>query len=78
MTELSSVNECRKTRPVSDPYEVWDVGFCLYNVISKQKSPKGEAADPYARWTVATTGGEYNEIGDMYASEVKRMGVRVK
>lgn len=76
MSELSSVNECRKTRPASDPYEVWDVGFCYYLVIAKQKSPKGEAADPYARWTV-TTVGEYAETGDMYAAEVKRMGRRV-
>ena len=78
MTELSTRNECRKTRPASDPYELWDVGFCYYAVVSKQKSPAGEAKDPYARWTVVSLGGEYRETGDMYAAEVKRLGRRVK
>lgn len=76
MSELSSTNECRKTRPADDPYEVWDMGFCYYLVLAKQKSPKGEAADPYARWTVRSVG-EYNETGDMYAAEVKRYGRKV-
>lgn len=74
--ELSSVNECRKTRPESDPYEVWDMGFCHYLVLKKYKSPKAEASDPTARWLVASVG-EFHDVGDMYAAEVKRKGRKV-
>lgn len=71
-----AINPCGKTRPATDPYEMWDVGFCVYLVLKKQKSPEGEAKDPYARWTVRSVG-EYAETGDMYAAEVKRMGRKI-
>ena len=78
MTELSSKNECAKTRPKDNPYESWEVpGVGIYHVLKKYKSPKGEAADPYATWFVWCEN-EYNDMGDMYAAEIKRYGRRIK
>lgn len=75
-TTLSTKNDCGKTRPKENPYETWDMGFCLYHVLKKQKSPAGEAKDKFARWTVYAEG-EFCEVGDMYAAEVKRTGRRI-
>lgn len=71
---LSSKNECAKTRPRNDPYEVWATPIGDYLVLKKYKSPRGEAADPYARWLTYCNG----DMGDMYAAEIKKWGVRVK
>lgn len=76
MTELSSTNECRKTRDKNDPYEVWATPIGEYHVLSKQKSPKGEAADPFARWFVYHP--ESGDMGDMYAAEIKKVGWRIR
>ena len=78
MTELSDKNECAKTRPKDDPYESWEVpGVGIYHVLKKYKSPKAEAADPFARWFTYCEN-EYGEMGDMYAAEIKRYGRRIK
>jgi hypothetical protein len=73
---LSSKNECAKTRPTHDPYEVWVTPIGEYRVLKKQKSPKGEAADPHARWFVYHP--ESGDMGDMYAADIKRHGRRVR
>lgn len=70
-------NPCAKSRPKTDPYEMWDMGFCHYLILKKWSSPEKEAADPYARWYVYTVG-EYNEYGDMYAADIKRLGRQVQ
>lgn len=71
-------NPCAKTRPKSDPYESWEVpGIGVYHVLKKYKSPEGEAKDPYARWFVWCEN-EYNDMGDMFAAEIKRHGRRIK
>ena len=76
-------NECGKTRPVEDPYEIWEnphSGF-VFRVLKKYQRPDKEAENPYARWFVAAkspyTYGSW-EMGDAYASEIKQFGVRVK
>ena len=46
---MTNSNTCAKTRPKSDPYESWEVpGIGTFHVLKKYKSPKGEAADPFA------------------------------
>ncbi len=77
MTELSSKNECGKTRPKTDPYESWLVpGIGVHHVLKKYKSPKSEAADPYSRWFCYVEN-EYGESGDVYAHDIMRHGVRI-
>lgn len=75
MSDLSGVNECRKTRDKNEPYEVWETPIGEYRVLSKQKSPKGESADPYARWFVYHP--ESGDMGDMYAADIKKWGRRI-
>lgn len=76
--ELSTKNECAKTRPKTDPYESWVVpGVGTYHVLKKYQSPAKEAANPQARWFVWCEN-EYNEIGDNYVSEIKKFGFRIK
>lgn len=77
MTELSSKNECGKTRPKDNPYESWWTPIGIYHVLKKYKSPKGEAEDPYARWFTLCEN-EYMEMGDMYAADIKKMGYRIR
>lgn len=78
-------NPCAKSRPQSDPYEVWEgvgnfVGW-TWKVLSKQRGPEGEAKDPYSRWFCAVdspmTFG-MTDMGDVYATEVKERAIRVK
>lgn len=76
MNELSSKNECGKTRPKDEPYEVWVTGLGVYHILKKYKSPKGEAADPYSRWFVYHP--ETGDMGDEYASNFKKYGRRIK
>lgn len=76
MTQLSSRNDCAKTRPTSDPYEVWNTPIGDYLVLKKYKSPRGEAADPAARWFVYHP--ESGDMGDMYAAEIKKYGRRIQ
>lgn len=77
MDTLSTKNESGKTRPKDNPYESWWTPIGIYHVLKKYKSPAGEAADPYARW-FCWCENEYNDMGDMYAAEIKRMGRRIK
>jgi len=68
-------NECGKTRPVDQPYEVYrsDDGW-EWRVLKKYQSPEKEAENPYARWYCAVkspfTHGSW-EYGDTYVREVR-------
>lgn len=74
---MANTNPCGKTRDKSNPYESWVVpGLGTYHVLKKYKSPEGEAKDPFARWFTLCEN-EYNEMGDMYAADIKRMGWRI-
>ncbi len=74
-------NECGKTRKQDNPYEVWVAPGFEWRILKKYKSDEAEAADPYARWFMATKGpgtfGTY-ELGDGYAAEVKRYGTLIE
>ena len=75
-------NLCGKTRKTDDPYEVWTGprGF-EWRVLKKYQAPENEAKNPHARWFCAVksdfTYGSF-ELGDVYVSEIKSMGVKVK
>lgn len=66
-------NPAGKTRPKSDPYESWETPIGIYHVLKKNQAPAGEAKNPYALWFVWCEN-EYNDMGDMYAADIKRMG----
>ena len=69
-------NECAKTRPVTDPYEVWvsHDGTWEWHVLKKYQSPSNEAKNPYAVWfcNVKTPIVPDGEMGDVYVSDIKR------
>jgi len=75
-------NLCGKTRKTDDPYEIWagPRGF-EWRVLKKYQNAENEAKNAYARWFCAVksnyTYGEF-ELGDVYVSEIKSMGVKVK
>jgi hypothetical protein len=74
-------NSCAKTRPASDPYEIWKnhQGW-EWRILKRYQSPDKEAANPYARVFCAvsspfTFGGQ--ELGDVYVSEIKKNAFKV-
>ena len=70
-------NECAKSRPVTDPYEVWVLGDWEWKVLKKYQADDNK---PFARWFCAVTS-PYTygspELGDVYASEVMNSARRV-
>jgi hypothetical protein len=74
---MAEKNLCGKARTKDNPYEKWvdeRSGF-EYLVLKKYQAPSKEAANPNARWFLATkspyTYGSY-ELGDGYAHDVIR------
>ena len=73
-------NECAKTRPVNDPYEVW-IGSLMGMDAEWRVLKKWQVDDdkPYARWFCAVktqaTFGSY-DMGDVYVSEIKQNALR--
>lgn len=74
-----SKNERGKARPVNQPYEVWDNGEEIFQVLKCYQAPHNEASNEYARRLVAYSGsGEVDEAGhDMYLSDLRRRAVMV-
>ena len=75
-----SKNECAKSRPVNDPYEVWQRNGWEWRVLKKYQTPEKEATNPYARWFcwVSSPFCPEGELGDSYAHEIMGVAVRVK
>jgi len=73
-------NECAKTRPVENPYEVWVAGSWTWKVLKKYQTPENEAKNPYARWFCAVssphTFGGY-DLGDVYVRDITENAVRI-
>lgn len=71
-------NECRKTRPESNPYEVWknNSGW-TWKVLKKWQADDNK---PFGRWFCAVsspyTHGSY-DLGDVYVSEIKTNATKV-
>ncbi len=72
-------NLCNKTRPKSNPYEVWQADNWTWNVLKKYQSPEKEAANLYARWfcSVVTPICPEGELGDVYCTDIKRRAIRI-
>ena len=71
-------NPCAKTRPVSDPYEVWqNTNGWTWKILKKWQIDDNK---PYARWFCAVTSpytdGGY-DLGDVYVRDVTRYARRV-
>lgn len=70
-------NECLKTRPVNNPYEVWksDDGW-TWKVLKKCQADDNK---PFARWFCFVTSPSYptGEMGDVYVSEIKKQAKKV-
>ena len=70
-------NPFSKRRDIEDAYATYRAGDIEWRVLKTYKMPKSEAKDMYARWLVAAkssaTFGSW-ELGDTYASEIKRYG----
>ena len=75
MTTTTAKNECAKTRPVENPYEVWIAGDWEWRVLKKYQTPEKEASNQYARWFCAVrspmTYGSF-DMGDTYVRDVKQ------
>ena len=72
-------NECAKTRPPSDPYEVWQSpdGRWTWKVLKKWQIDDDR---PYARWYCCVYSpfvGSEGELGDCYVTDVRNGNVRI-
>ena len=71
-------NECAKTRPVSDPYEIWQSpdSQWTWKVLKKWQVDDNK---PFARWFCHVTSPfcPEGEIGDTYVKDVKAYARRV-
>ncbi len=79
---MANKNECGKTRPKDNPYEVWrnDRFGYEYLILKKYQAPDKENNNPFARWFCATksphTYGSY-ELGDGYVANIIDGSIRV-
>ena len=70
-------NECGKTRPVDNPYEVWEGHGWTWKVLKKYQNPEREKANPYARWFCAVDSPYAKEMGDVYVKDITENAERV-
>lgn len=74
-------NECGKTRPKDNPYEVWEnkADGWRWSVLKKWQSPDKEATNPFARWFCFVTSPfcPRGEMGDVYVNEIKSQATKV-
>jgi len=71
-------NECLKTRPLANPYEIWiNPQGWEWRVLKKWQV---DDEKPFARWYCAVkspfTYGQY-EYGDVYVSEIKQYATKL-
>lgn len=74
---MAEKNLCGKTRPVDNPYEIWEgegqyEGW-TWKVLKKWQAPDKEVNNPYARWfcdvsSPFTAGG--SDMGDCYVKDI--------
>lgn len=62
-------NLCGKTRPATDPYEVWEYRGWTWKVLKKWQA---DDTKPYARWFCLVTSPlcPEGEMGDCYAADI--------
>lgn len=78
---IKEQNPCAKSRTKDKPYEIWKsrCGQFEYRVLKKYQAPSKEAANPQARWYLATKGpGTFGtfELGDGWVRDIKANSVR--
>jgi hypothetical protein len=79
-------NECGKTRPVDNPYEVWSTpdGSWTWRILKHYQAPDKEKVNPFARVlcavyspiTRAQMSSGY-ELGDVYIRDITNVAQRV-
>ncbi len=73
-------NQCGKTRPVENPYEIWQSKGWTWKVLKKYQKPSKEKENPYARWFCAVsspyTYGSY-DLGDVYVKEITNYAKKI-
>jgi hypothetical protein len=71
-------NECAKTRPTENPYEIWRSkdGTWEWRVLKKWQANDDK---PYARWfcDVRSPFVPDGEMGDVYVAEIKQQATLV-
>ena len=71
-------NECLKTRPKDQPYEVWQTrdGSWTWYVLKKWQANDDKQ---YARWfcNVVTPIVPEGEMGDVYVADIKQHAVKI-
>lgn len=76
---MKKQNLCAKTRPKTEPYEVWQSpdGSWTWNVLKKWQA---DDEKPYARWfcNVVTPIVPEGEMGDVYVREIKQHATRIR
>lgn len=63
-------NECAKTRPTDNPYEVWTNGSWTWKVLKKWQADDNK---PYARWfcqVISPFTGPLGDMGDCYVNDI--------
>jgi hypothetical protein len=77
----AAANPAAKTRPVDNPYEVWQTpdGTWTWKVLKKYQSPENEAKNEYARWfcMVYSPFVPDGEMGDVYVKDIKGYAKKV-
>lgn len=79
--EVTTKNECNKTRPKNNPYEVWKSfdGSWTWNVLRKYQSPENEEKNKYARWFCYVTSPLCDgEFGDVYVKDIKENATKIQ
>lgn len=73
-----AANPCAKTRPTSQPYEIWrsSDGAWEWRVLKKWQIDDDK---PYARWFCQVTSpmSPGGDLGDVFVAEIKANAVRV-
>ena len=71
-------NECNKTRPKDNPYEIWETADASWqwHVLKKYQADDNK---PYGRWfcLVKSPFTPNGELGDVYVSEIKSNATKV-
>ena len=73
-------NECGKTRPKDNPYEIWRNGSGWeWRILKRYQSPDKEKANPFARVFCFVTSPfcESGEYGDTYIKDITGNAVKV-
>jgi hypothetical protein len=70
-------NECGKTRPVGNPYEVWEGSGWTWKVLKKYQNPEKEKSNPYARWLCDVVSPFAHDRGDVYVKDITEHAERV-